>query len=160
MDLPKGTLKRCGECRHIRPADCLLGVDSSFSGIIQLFKRGEMWNVFFFLIEDGFLIGYCAIRGDNSLESVLFRVIERCEVEMRAFCLQEMKIARSLNAECLLPMSLQISEVLEENSSEETKMNLKVKSSFQGTIFRAEINEARKFREDFLRRRSARDFHL
>lgn len=79
MDLPKGTAKKCEECKNIRPADCLVGVDSHFSGIIQLFKRGVMSNVFFFLIEDGLLIGYYASRGDNSLESVLFSIIEKCE---------------------------------------------------------------------------------
>ena len=119
-----------------------------------------MWNVFFFLIEDGLLIGYYASRGDNSLESVLSSVTERCEVEMRAFCLQEMKIARSLNADWLLPASIQISDVVEEDSSEDTKTSSKVKGLLPDRTLRTEIDKARKFRKDLLRRRAARDFHL
>ncbi len=156
MNLPRGTLQGCEECTHVRPVDYFMRVDSHFSGIVQFFKRGESWNVFFFLIENGFLVGFCAARGDNSLDTVLYSVIERCEVEMRTFCLHEMKTARSLNAGYLLPVSMLISDMIEENSSEEAGARMRVENPFQEVSFRAEINEARKFREDFFHRRAER----
>lgn len=149
MNLPRGTLYSSEECTNIRPLDYLSRVDPDFSGSIRFFERGKAWDVFFLLVERGFLIGYNAVKGGSSLEDRLCLIIERIEVEVRVFGLREMEIARSLNPESLFPSPLQISDLVEKG----TNINSKVKKHFQDDSFRSEIKEAREFGEAFRCRR-------
>ncbi len=149
MNLPLGTLKSTEEWEHAKPMDCLSRVDLNFSGVIRFFERGIEWNIFFLLFEEGSLIGYYAIRGNTPLEGKLYTTIERFEVEVRSFTETEMKIARTLNAESLLPVPMK----LQEKPKEELDPISRVSSLFPDESFVAEIQRAKKFRENFLHRK-------
>ena len=150
VNLPRGTLKHSEEYVNTRPISFLSRIDSHFSGVIRFFERGKKWDTFFLLLEDGFLIGYYATRGD-SLEKRLHSAISRFEAEVRTLTLSEMKIARSLNAESLLPRPVRISEMIHE----EPTQNSQVQGLSEDASFRTEINEIKQFGEDFRRRKLA-----
>lgn len=151
MNLPRGTLKHNEECVNTRPISYLSRIDSHFSGVIRFFERGKKWDTFFLLLEDGFLIGYYATKGDDSLEKRLRATIRRFEAEVRTLASTEMKIARSLNAEFLLPEPVRISEIIREEPTQDSRVQV----LFEDASFRTEINEVKQFGEDFHRRRMA-----
>jgi len=149
VNLPRGMLKHSEEWKNARPMAYFSRVEPDFSGVIRFFERGPEWNVFFLLFENGSLIGYYATRGDSPLEKKLQTVIEGFEVEARVFTESEMEIARTLNAEHLLPTPLKISEILKEK----IELTAEIKGFIPDAAFLAEIKKAREFRENFNRRR-------
>lgn len=153
MNLPRGTLEKSEEWEDARPIDYLSKLDVNFSGVVRFFERGKEWNVFFLLFENGSVIGFYAIKGEISLEEVLFTVIERFEVEERSFSVPEMKIARDINTEYLLsePIALKKRAV----KTEKTGLDSIAKGFFLDESFVAEIEKARKFRETFMNRRTS-----
>ena len=149
VNLPRGTLTHSEEWKNARPMDYFSRVEPDFSGVIRFFERGPEWNVFFLLFENGSLIGYYTTRGDSPLEKKLQNVIEGFEVEAREFTESEMEIARTLNAEHLLPTPLKISEIMKE----QMELTAEIKDFIPDATFLAEIKKAREFRESFNRRR-------
>lgn len=149
MNLPRGTLKSIEKCENAQPMEYLSKVDPHFSGVIRFFERGEQWDVFFLLFEEGSLIGYYTTRGDTPLEEKLQSVIEGFEVEVRTFSHTEMELARVLNGEYLLETPVKISELLGE-----LEVDSKMRDFFPDASFLAEIEKARQFRESFHRRRA------
>jgi hypothetical protein len=149
MNLPLGKLESDEEWEHARPIDYLSKVDLNLSGVIRFFERGKEWNIFFLLIEEGSLIGYYIIKGNTSLEEKLYSEIEKCEVEIRSFSSSEMRIARDINAEYMLAEPVILSELMPElRSAVESKSPLLDQSLL------IEIKKARKFRKEFLYRRT------
>jgi hypothetical protein len=151
MNLPRGTLKNNDEWKNARPVDYLAKIDLDFTGVIRFFERGEDWNVFFLLVEDTLVIGYCSIKGQGSLEDELYAKIEQCEVEIREFTPSEMKIAQDLNAEYILSEPVKISEIL---PGKESQVEMVSESFFPDKSLIVEIKKAKKFREEFFNRRS------
>jgi hypothetical protein len=149
MNLPLGRLESDEEWEHARPIDYLSKVDLNLSGVIRFFERGKEWNVFFLLIEEGSLIGYYIIKGDTPLEEKLYSEIQKCEVEIRSFSSSEMRIARDINAEYMLTDPIVLSEL-----RKELRPGVESKNPLLDQSLLVEIKKARKFREDFLRRRT------
>lgn len=149
MNLPRGTLKSIEEWEHAQPINCLSQVDPHFSGVIRFFERGQAWNVFFLLFEEGSLIGYYTTRGNTPLEEKLHSTVEGFEMEMRAFTPAEIEIARNLNKDYLLETPMQVSEF-----QKELDVDSRIRDFFPDASFLAEIKRARQFKEDFHRRRT------
>jgi hypothetical protein len=150
MNLPRGKLESTEEWEHAQPLDYLSKVNSDFSGVIRFFERGTAWNISFLLFENGTLIGYYSVKGDSLLDDMLYQEIERFEVEKRSFTETEMKIAKDINVEYLLQEPIRLSEMVTEVS----KLEPKSTGFFPDESFVAEIKRAKKFREDFLHRRT------
>ncbi|MBU7013319.1 MAG: hypothetical protein HXS52_09120 [Theionarchaea archaeon] len=150
MNLPRGKLESTEEWEHAQPLDYLSKVNSEFSGVIRFFERGTAWNISFLLFENGILIGYYSIKGDSSLDNMLYQEIERFEVEQRSFTETEMKIAKDINGEYLLLEPVKLSEMMTEARNAEAKSS----GFFPDESFVAEIKRAKKFREDFFNRRT------
>ncbi|MBU6997746.1 MAG: hypothetical protein HXS41_02035 [Theionarchaea archaeon] len=150
MNLPRGKLESTEEWEHTQPLNYLSRVDSDFSGVIRFFERGTAWNISFLLFENGILIGYYSIKGDNSLDDMLYQEIERFEVEKRSFTETEMRIAKDINVEYLLQQPVKLSEMVTELAEGEPKSS----GFFPDESFVAEIKRAKKFREDFFNRRT------
>lgn len=112
------------------------------------------------MIEDGRIIGYYAVRGENSIEDTLYSAIEKCEIEVRTFCIQEMKVALTLNTKYLLPVPLQISTMSGGDSRGEPKAHLEAEDLFGDILSQNDIEEARKFKEGFIRRRVDQMVHV
>lgn len=151
MNLPRGTLKNNDEWKNARPVDYLSKIDLDFSGVIRFFERGEDWNVIFLLVENSLIIGYYSMKENDSLEDEVYTKIEQCEVEVREFSSSEMKIAQNLNEEYLLSEPVKISELL---PGKESQVQMVSENFFPDESLIVEIKKAKKFREEFLNRRS------
>lgn len=151
MNLPRGPLKHDEEHVSTLPINYLSRIDSHFSDVIRFFERGKKWDIFFLLLEDGFLIGFKATRRDDSLKKRLRSTIRRFKAEVRSLTSTELKIPRSVNVESLLPRPVRISEMIHEEPTQDSR----VQGLFEDAPFRTEINEVKQFREDFRRRKLA-----